>query len=158
MMMYACTHACRTNKELGDTSWNILYQVTDEFGGWAKKYKGLDPSLDLVLEPRLCVEFLGFKRAKGNSFGTLTRLSQQLKCVLPFLFAGRCPDARETPPNQATLITQWYANIVAYCKQQDALEGDNKPPTDWTSIMAEQWELCDGPWKDVMDEFKVNIV
>ena len=140
------------SKEVSDTTWQIMEQNLDELAGFAYKHKGLQPNLDLVLQPPLVAAYLSFKRARGNNDSTLLRAAQQLSLAVPFVQGGKCPQAKVLPTSLGQQVQNWYTTVKAH------LRGQAAPSTRKSAVsLPEQWEYAEQQWQGIMEKLEVSV-
>lgn len=138
---------------VGDATLQILERSVDEYVGFCYQHLGLDPCLDLVMQPGRVAEFVAFQQARGNEPGTILRQAQQLSSVVPFVASGRCPRAKAWGHSHSLLVSEWYSSLKAIMRAKARpLEHDRVDPRQWASL----WEHLAAQWAQVVQSFKVS--
>lgn len=138
--------------KVGDTSMQLMLRSLEEYVGYAHKCHGVEPSMDLVMQPSMFSKFVAFKQARGNAASTLLRSSQQVSLVVPFVMSGHCPKVQTWSAGHAAQVKQWFSNLKAVFRRESAITPPKRSPLS----LAEQWEDVDREWSTFQQQFQVS--
>jgi hypothetical protein len=138
-------------KKVGPSTVIILENTLDQYLGFCKGKLGLDPSLDLVMQPQMVAKFISFHIAKGNSPSTKLRSVQQISTVIRFVVSGKCPGAKTWDPAHVAQCTQWYANL----KSDIRIEVDATPKRKCSVGLADVWTAAESEWGLFLEAYQV---
>ncbi|KAL4855398.1 hypothetical protein ACK3TF_003947 [Chlorella vulgaris] len=136
--------------KVGDTSMQLMLRSLEEYVGYAHKCHGVEPSMDLVMQPSMFSKFVAFKQARGNAASTLLRSSQQVSLVVPFVMSGHCPKVQTWSAGHAAQVKQWFSNLKAVFRRESAITPPKRSPLS----LAEQWEDVDREWSTFQQQFQ----
>jgi len=139
------------------STFTMMQQCLEELGGWASKHRGMQPSLDLVMQCHIVAEFMAFKKARGVAPATLILAAAQFSQVVPFVMGGSCPRAKAWGPTHAAMVLQWYSSFKGQLRQQvAAAKASGSTARQSTISLAEQWEYTAQEWADIMHDYEVS--
>lgn len=138
--------------KVNETSLELMIRSLDEYVGYANKYHGVEPSMDLVMQPNMFSKFMAFKVARGNMASTMLRAAQQVSLVVPFVMSGHCPQASTWSQGHAAQVGQWYKTLKAGYREKAAAT-----PAKRSAVpLLEQWDAAEAVWGDFIDAFEVR--
>lgn len=139
--------------KVGATSLELMVRSLDEFVGYAYMHHGVEPSMDLVLQPKWFSKFMAFKVARGNAASTMLRGSQQVSLVVPFVLSGHCPLVQTWGAGHSAQVKQWYSNL----KMQHRGAATSTPSKRSLVGLADMWVSVDAAEATFMKELEVSV-
>lgn len=139
--------------KVSETSLLLMLRSLDEYMGYAYKHHGVEPTMDLVMQPNMFSKFMAFKLARGNAASTMLRTSQQISMVVAFVMSGLCPQASIWTQGHASQVQLWYNTLKAGYRQEAAASPAKRSPT----TLADQWDACDAYWDNFQETFQVGL-
>ena len=138
--------------KVGSTSLELMMRSLDEYMGYAYKHHGVEPSMDLVMQPNMFSKFMAFKLARDNVASTMLRSAQQVSLVVTFVVSGHCPQVQTWAPGHVAQVKQWYSNLKGGYRQEAA-----SAPVKRSAIsLSDQWDAVDDAWTQFKDDFQVG--
>lgn len=138
--------------KVGKTSMLLLERSLDEYVGYAYKFHGVEPSLDLVMQPNMFSKFMAFKLARGNAPGTMLRAAQQVSMVVPVVMCSLCPLVSTWTMGHAAQVRMWYNTLKGGYRE----EAKAMPAKRSLTTLAEQWEEAEASWEKFTNGLEVG--
>lgn len=139
--------------KVGATSLELMLRSLDEFVGYVYMHHGVEPTMDLVMQPKWFSKFMAFKVARGNAASTMMRGSQQVSLVVPFVLSGHCPLVQTWGAGHAAQVKQWYSNLKMQHRGATAITPAKRSPVG----LADMWVSVDATEATFMKELQVGV-
>lgn len=145
----AATH---NMKPLSHPTLNTRVRTLRELVGFAFKWLGAEPTMELVLYPQVVAKYLGFHVAKGTMEGTLKRIATHLHQATTFVISNECP-RMSSLPSYIPKVQEWYTNLNG--KILSSITTTYKVKERGTTLW-EVWEAITSKWEKLQAKLKVS--
>lgn len=136
---------------LTDPTINTRLGCINEYVGFAAKWQGEQPTMELVMQPQLLSKYGGFMLAKKLGYSTIMKNLSQLKLAVDFINSTAYTGGKGWEEGDAAIVKDWIASKISQLKWQS-----NNSTLPSTQTLFQVWEHHTKKWNEFKEAFKVS--
>lgn len=129
-------------------------RTLEEFVGFAVRWLGYQPTMELVMKPLTVAKFMGFLLERGCAISTLKRVATHLGQAVTFVISEACPGTKRWSGEWMEQVDDWYANLNSRLCVLLTSYPSNYVHVDMT--LWEAWEHSRIAWDSFTTAFQVS--